>query len=107
MAVQTRSVEEICAAAKQASRSLARLDSATRDAALEAIAASLEARVEEIVEANSADLKGGEEAHLFSAPMDRLKLTPDRVGAIARVVRDIAALQDPVSDLLAGFRLPN
>src|SRR3954454_23439834 len=107
MAVQTRSVEEICAAAKQASRSLARLDSATRDAALEAIAASLEARVEEIVEANAADLKAGEEAQLSSALMDRLKLTPERVGAIARGVREIAALQDPVGEVLDGFRLPN
>jgi glutamate-5-semialdehyde dehydrogenase len=107
MAVQTRSVAQICADAKEASRTLARLDSATRDAALEAIAASLEARVEEIVEANAVDLKAGEEAQLSSALLDRLKLTPERVAGIARGVREIAALRDPVGEVLEGFRLPN
>jgi glutamate-5-semialdehyde dehydrogenase len=107
MAVQTRSVAEICAAAKEASRALARLDSATRDAALEALAAALESRVDEIVEANALDLKAGEEAQLSSALMDRLKLTPERVAGIARGVREIAALRDPVGEVLEGFRLPN
>ncbi|HEX4733253.1 MAG TPA: glutamate-5-semialdehyde dehydrogenase [Thermoleophilaceae bacterium] len=107
MAVQTRSVADICAAAKEASRTLARLDSATRDAALEAIAAALEGRVNEIVEANAADLKAGEEAQLSSALMDRLKLTPERVAGIARGVREIASLRDPVGEVLDGFRLPN
>jgi glutamate-5-semialdehyde dehydrogenase len=107
MAVQTRSVADLCAAAKEASRALARLDSATRDAALEAIAVALEARVDEIVEANAADLKAGEEAQLSSALMDRLKLTPDRIAGIARGVREIAALRDPVGEVLEGFRLPN
>ena len=107
MAIQTRSVAQICADAKEASRTLGRLDSATRDAALEAIAAALEARVDEIVEANALDLKAGEEAQLSSALMDRLKLTPERVAAIARGVREIAALRDPVGEVLEGFRLPN
>src|SRR6478609_2528823 len=107
MAVQTSSVAEVCASAKVASRTLARLDSGTRDAALEAIAAALESRVDEIVEANAADLKAGEEAQLSSALMDRLKLTPERVAGIARGVREIASLRDPVGEVLDGFRLPN
>jgi glutamate-5-semialdehyde dehydrogenase len=107
MAVQTRSVADLCAAAKEASRTLARLDSATRGAALEAIAASLEARVDEIVEANAVDMKAGEEAQLSSALLDRLRLTPERVAGIARGVREIAALRDPVGEVLEGFRLPN
>src|SRR3954452_3903351 len=107
MAVQTRSVADVCAAARLASRSLARLDSATRDAALEAIAAALEARVDEIIEANALDLKAGQDAQLSPALVDRLKLTPERVAAIARGVREIAALRDPVGEVLEGFRLPN
>lgn len=107
MAVQTRSVAEICADAKAASRTLARLDSATRDAALEAVAAALEARVEDIVEANAADVRAGEEAQLNSALLDRLRLTPERVAAMARGVRQIASLRDPVGEVLEGFRLPN
>jgi glutamate-5-semialdehyde dehydrogenase len=107
MAVQTRSVADVCAAAKEASRTLARLDSATRDAALEAVAVALEARVDEIVEANALDLKAGKDAQLSSALLDRLKLTPERVAAMARGVREIASLRDPVGELLEGFRLPN
>jgi glutamate-5-semialdehyde dehydrogenase len=107
MAVQTRSVSDICAAAKEASRTLGRMDSATRDAALEAIASALEARVDEIVEANALDVKAGEEAAIGSALLDRLRLTPERVAGIARGVREIAALRDPVGEVLEGFRLPN
>jgi glutamate-5-semialdehyde dehydrogenase len=107
MAVQTRSVADICAAAKEASRTLARLDSATRDAALEAIAAALEARAGEIVEANALDVKAGEEAQIGSALLDRLRLTPERIAGMARGVREIAALRDPVGEVLEGYRLPN
>jgi glutamate-5-semialdehyde dehydrogenase len=107
MAVQTRSVAEICASAKEASRTLARLDSATRDAALEAIAAALDARVDGILEANALDVQAGEEAEIGSALLDRLRLTPDRVAAMARGVREIASLRDPVGEVLEGFRLPN
>jgi glutamate-5-semialdehyde dehydrogenase len=107
MAVQTRSVAEICASAKDASRTLARLDSATRDAALEAIAAALDARVDEILDANALDVQAGEEAGIGSALLDRLRLTPDRVAAMARGVREIASLRDPVGEVLDGYRLPN
>jgi glutamate-5-semialdehyde dehydrogenase len=100
-------VAEICASAKEASRVLARLDSATRDAALEAVASALEARTDEIVEANVLDVKAGEEAGIGSALLDRLRLTPERVAAIARGTREIAALRDPVGEVLEGFRLPN
>ena len=107
MAVQTRSVADICASARSASRELARIDSATRDAALEAIAAALEARTDEILEANARDVAAGEEADLSPALVDRLRLTRERVAGIARGVREIAALPDPVGEVLDGFRLPN
>src|SRR3954465_1742782 len=107
MAVQTRSVAEICAEAKRAARALARTNSATRNAALEAIAAGLEARVDDILEANAADVRAGEESGISSALLDRLRLTPDRIAAIARGTREIASLRDPVGEVLEGFRLPN
>jgi glutamate-5-semialdehyde dehydrogenase len=107
MAVQTRSVSEICAAAKEASRTLARLDSATRDAALEAVAAALESRVDEILEANALDVAAGEQAEIGSALLDRLRLTPERIAAMVRGVREIATLQDPVGEVIDGWRLPN
>src|SRR5436190_2182585 len=107
MAVQTRSVADICASAKEASRVLARLESGTRDAALEAIAVALDARVDEILEANARDVEAAEQGEIGSALIDRLRLTPDRVAAIARGVREIAELRDPVGEVLDGFRLPN
>jgi glutamate-5-semialdehyde dehydrogenase len=107
VAVASHSVAEICASAKEASRVLARLDSATRDAALEAIASALDTRVDEILEANAQDVAGGEEAGIGDALLDRLRLTPERIAGIARGVREIAALPDPVGEVLDGHRLPN
>jgi glutamate-5-semialdehyde dehydrogenase len=107
MAVQTRSVADICVAAKEASRTLARLDSATRDAALEAIAVALETRIDDILEANALDVRAGEESGTSSALLDRLRLTPERVAGIVRGVREIESLRDPVGEVLDGYRLPN
>jgi glutamate-5-semialdehyde dehydrogenase len=107
MATTTQSVAETCAAAKDASRAMARLDPGTRDAALEAIAAALEARVPEILEANARDVEAGREADLSAALIDRLALTEERVASIAADVRSIAALPDPVGETIEGWRLPN
>jgi glutamate-5-semialdehyde dehydrogenase len=107
MAVAARSVTDICLAAKRAARRLARVDSATKNRALLAIADALEARVGEILEANARDLEAGRESGLSSALMDRLALDEARVGAMAAGVREIVALPDPVGEVLDGFRLPN
>jgi glutamate-5-semialdehyde dehydrogenase len=107
MATATRSVAEICAAAKEASRSLASASSGVRNAALRAMADGLEARVEEILEANGRDMDTGAEAGLSAALLDRLKLTPERIAGIAGDVRNIAALPDPVGETIEGKRLPN
>jgi glutamate-5-semialdehyde dehydrogenase len=107
MAIATDSVSEVCTAAKRAARQLATLDSKTKDAALEAIARSLEERTAEILEANALDLEAGREADLSEALLDRLALTPARVAAMAAGARQIAALPDPVGELVEGFRRPN
>jgi glutamate-5-semialdehyde dehydrogenase len=107
MAIATQSVTAICRAAKRAARELATIDSATKNAALLAMAEALEARAPEILEANARDLDAGRESRLSSALMDRLALDPGRVAAMAAGVRDIVALQDPVGEVLDGFRLPN
>ena len=107
MAVAARSVTDVCVAARAAARRLASLDTAAKDAALHAIAEALEVRVDEIVEANARDMEAGREAGLSAALLDRLMLDEARVGAIAAQVRDIAALRDPVGEVIEGFRLPN
>src|SRR5918999_1608557 len=107
MAVATRSVTDICRAAKAAARALAQVDSATKDRALLAIADALETRVGEILEADALDLEAGRGSGLSSALMDRLAVDERRVAAMGTGVREIVALPDPVGEVLDGFRLPN
>jgi glutamate-5-semialdehyde dehydrogenase len=107
MATTTRTVTDICLAAKRASRALAQLDTGTKDRALEAIATALLDRTPEILEANARDVAAGEEAEIGAALLDRLRLDEDRVTAMAQGVREIAALPDPVGEVIEGFRLPN
>lgn len=105
--VPTTSVTDLALAAKAAARRLATVPSATKDAALHAIADALEARIPEILEANARDLEAGRENGLSDALMDRLALTDERVRAIAAGTRAIAALPDPVGEVVDGGRLPN
>jgi glutamate-5-semialdehyde dehydrogenase len=102
----TPTVADLCRAAKRAARRLAAVDSDTKDAALLAIASALEARTDEIVEANALDLEAGREG-LSPALMDRLRLDAARVRGIADGTRAIAALPDPVGEVVDGGRLAN
>jgi len=107
MATAVSSVAETCSAAKRAARVLARTDTAVKDAALQAIAAALVERTEEILAANERDMQLGREADIGSALLDRLRLDDGRIAAIAAAVRRIAALADPVGEVIDGHRLPN
>ncbi len=101
------SVAEICASAKRASRTLATLGSDVKNSALESIADALIERTPEILEANARDLEAGHAAALSAALLDRLALDSQRIAAIAEGARRIAALPDPVGEVIDGFRLPN
>ena len=101
------SVTDLCLAARDASRALAMTGSGVRDGALEAIAGALIERTPEILEANSLDLAAGRESGLSDALMDRLALDEARVAAMAAGVRAVAALSDPVGEVIDGHRLPN
>jgi glutamate-5-semialdehyde dehydrogenase len=107
MAIAVASVADTCRAAKRAARTLAQTDSAVKDAALEAIALALESRLEEILVANERDMQLAREADIGAALLDRLRLDEARVAAIARAVRQIVALADPVGEVISGQRLPN
>jgi glutamate-5-semialdehyde dehydrogenase len=101
------SIPELCAAAKRAARQLATVRTAVKDAALLAIADALIERTPEILAANELDVLAGREAGIGDALLDRLALDPGRIGAIASAVRQIAALPDPVGEVIEGRRLPN
>jgi len=107
MAVAVSRVPETCRAAKRAARLLARADTAVKDGALEAIALALEERCEEILAANELDMAAGRRAEIGEALLDRLRLDDGRVRGIARAVRQVAALADPVGEVIDGHRLPN
>lgn len=106
-ATEVQSVSELCRQARVAGRRLAALPTATKDAALHAMADALDARADEILAANALDVTAGREIGLESALLDRLTLDADGLAAIANAVRDVAALRDPVGEVIDGFRLPN
>jgi len=107
MATTAQSVADVCAEARDAARELARLDSATKDAALHAMADALEQRSAEILYGNARDMEAGQDAGLHAGLLDRLKLDDGRLANIARDVRAIAALPDPVGETIDGHRLDN
>ncbi|MFD8205470.1 glutamate-5-semialdehyde dehydrogenase [Streptomyces sp. NPDC059695] len=93
--------------ARGAAAEIAPLPRAAKDDALLAIADALEVRTAEIVEANAVDIAKARAAGTSEAIIDRLTLTPERVRAIAADVRDVAALPDPVGEVVRGSTLPN
>ncbi len=107
MATTAQPVAEVCAAARRASRALARLDTNTKNAALHAMADALERRTLEILDANARDMEAGEEAGLHAGLLDRLALSEERLAGMASDVRTIAGLPDPVGETIEGWRLPN
>jgi glutamate-5-semialdehyde dehydrogenase len=107
MATTAVSVDETCRAAKRDARALATLSSGVKDAALEAIASALIDATDEILSANARDLEAGESSGLSEALMDRLTLTAERIAQIAAGVRKIAALPDPVGEVIDGQTLAN
>jgi glutamate-5-semialdehyde dehydrogenase len=107
MATTAVSVDQACADAKRAARQLQTLSSAVKDAALGAIADALIDATDEILEANARDLEAGEASGLSEVLMDRLALSTERIAQIAAGVRTIAALPDPVGEVIDGHMLPN
>ena len=107
MASTTASITEICADAKRAALELATLSSAVKDRALGAIAAALIEHTPEILEANARDMELGRENGISEVLLDRLTLTEARVAEMAAGVRKIAALPDPVGEVIDGSTLAN
>ncbi|GAB2516551.1 glutamate-5-semialdehyde dehydrogenase [Paramicrobacterium agarici] len=93
--------------ARRASRALALATGSQREAALEAIAVAIESDVEGILSANERDIVRGRENGLAPGLLDRLRLDENRIAALAESVRHIAALTDPVGQVVRGSRLEN
>lgn len=93
--------------ARAAARELARVTPAQKTRALEGAAAAIRARSDAILAANSRDMDGAKGRQLSGALLDRLQLDTKRVEAMARGIEEVAALPDPVGDVIAEWTRPN
>lgn len=99
-------IRELAARAKTASRRLATANAQEKNRALLAMADALDRRAAEILVENAEDVTEGRKNGLSPALIDRLLLDEERLAGIARSLRDIAGLADPVGEIVAGWRTP-
>jgi len=93
--------------AKAASRELAKLTTAEKNSCLAAMADALEKKTEALKQANALEMEAGAKLGLSPAMLDRLKLDDKRIAAMARGLREVAALPDPVGRTLDERTRPN
>lgn len=93
--------------ARVAARYLATASTTLKNEALMAMADELESNIPDLLEANQMDLDNGRKQGLSSALLERLSLNEERVKDMAQGLREIAALPDPVGEVLSMWRRPN
>ena len=103
----TEQMTRLAKQAKAASRELAKLTTAEKNACLLAMATALEQNAEVIKSANMLDMEVGAKLNLSAAMLDRLKLDDKRISAMANGLREVAALADPVGKILDERVRPN
>jgi glutamate-5-semialdehyde dehydrogenase len=100
-------ITDIGKRARAASRQLARASHATKDTALHAMADAIDRGSEAILTANKTDLAAAELAGLSGAMLDRLTLNPKRLAQMSEGIRAVAALEDPVGEVIRTWKRPN
>ncbi len=100
-------VKEMAKRAKEISRLLARLSTDTKNKALLDMAEDLEGNQAFLIEENRKDLMEAEKAGLSTAMIDRLKMTPAVIQSMAKGLREVAGLTDPVGEIVKMWRRPN
>jgi glutamate-5-semialdehyde dehydrogenase len=100
-------VRELAERAQVAAARLAQTSSKQRDRGLLAMSAALVARQEEILAANATDMRNARDAGTKESLLDRLELTAPRLKAMAEALKELAALPDPVGEVVGGHTLPN
>ncbi|GEP37855.1 gamma-glutamyl phosphate reductase [Nocardioides psychrotolerans] len=103
----TRDVLEVARRAREASHGLALSTRAEKDRALLAMASALLDRSDEVLRANAEDVTRAEAGGSPANIVDRLRLTDERVAAMAQGLRDVAGLPDPVGEVVRGSTLAN
>jgi glutamate-5-semialdehyde dehydrogenase len=100
-------VRDVAQRAREAANELALATRATKDAALRTMADALVEATDEVLAANAQDVAAAEAAGTSPAIVDRLRLDEARVAAMADGLRDVAALPDPVGEVVRGSTLAN
>jgi glutamate-5-semialdehyde dehydrogenase len=100
-------VESLARRARAASRALGLANRAAKDAALLAMADALDHGTDQVLTANADDVRRAEQSGPEEHMIDRLRLTHDRVAAMAAGLRDLARLPDPVGEVVRGSTLAN
>ncbi|MBI1987095.1 MAG: glutamate-5-semialdehyde dehydrogenase [Nitrospinae bacterium] len=100
-------MDQLAQRARGAAKGLAGLSSKVKDEALQEMALSLERGGELLLEANRLDLEAARQKGLSSAMLDRLTLNPKRLSDMARGLREVAALPDPVGEVVKMWKRPN
>jgi glutamate-5-semialdehyde dehydrogenase len=103
----TEQMTQLAKQAKAASRELAKLTTAEKNSCLLAMADALEKNSGALKEANALDMEVGAKLNLSAAMLDRLKLDDKRISAMAKGLREVAALSDPVGKILDERVRPN
>ena len=106
MSLETEIVERL-AAARAAARTLALAPTDRKNRALQILAGELRSATPEILDANRADVETARASGQAGAFIERLTLTPERIEAMASGVEQVAALPDPVGEIIARWRRPN
>ena len=100
-------MNELGARARKASSVLAKAGPESRTAALKAMAARIRENANAILEANAKDMEAGRAKDLTPALLDRLELSPARLESVATGLEAVAALSDPIGDVIANWDRPN
>lgn len=100
-------VLECARRARPAARALATTTAAAKQQALQAMASALRLGADEVLTANAQDVAAAQAAGMTAALVDRLRLNSERIDAIAGSLEKVAALPDPVGQLIRGSVLPN
>lgn len=103
----TAQIAAVTKAARTAQKSLASASRADKDAALAAMAQAIDTNRAAILEANATDLQRGRQQHTAEAMLDRLELTDERIDGLVSALGDLAALPDPIGNVMRGNNLPN
>ena len=100
-------MDGLAAKARRAANILAKTSPAAKSAALKSAAAAIRANAEDIKVANRLDMDDGRKKSLSNSLLDRLELTDSRIEAMAKGIEEVAALPDPVGQVMAAWDRPN